>query len=258
MMSIRLSLPLSQRHICLSHQQHFRSDYKSQNYLFLCWSYDTQQTTVSTPSLCIATLSTTLLSMTMLNIITHSKTTLSIATQKMAVRIMTLNTGNTKGGSITVPLTSCLTGLDQSVLKIKTKIKSSHTADSKPVKQEVNSTMILPPLVFPAQHNGTQCNYTQCYEYQDNVTLHNMYQNNETHQNNTRHDTQHRDTHYDCSYAECIYAEHHYTEGQFYSIAISYINLTACVMTLSIETLIMTAVIKLTLSIIIHSIINTP
>ncbi len=30
--------------------------------------------------------------------------------------------GNTKGGSITVPLTSCLTGLDQSVLQIKTKL----------------------------------------------------------------------------------------------------------------------------------------
>ncbi len=57
--------------------------------------------------------------------------------------------GNTKGGSITVQLTSCLTGLDQSVLQIKTKIVSSHTADSKPVKQEVNGTMILPPLVFP-------------------------------------------------------------------------------------------------------------
>jgi len=56
-------------------------------------------------------------------------------------------TGNTKGGSITVPLTSCLTGLDWSVLQIKTKIVSCHTADSKPVKQEVNGTMILPPLV---------------------------------------------------------------------------------------------------------------
>jgi hypothetical protein len=41
--------------------------------------------------------------------------------------------GNTKGG----------------VLQIKTKIVSSHTADSKPVKQEVNGTVILPPLVFP-------------------------------------------------------------------------------------------------------------
>ncbi len=57
--------------------------------------------------------------------------------------------GNTKGGSITVPLTSCLTGLDKSVLQIKTKIVRSHTADSKPVKQEVNVTVILPPLVFP-------------------------------------------------------------------------------------------------------------
>jgi len=35
-------------------------------------------------------------------------------------------------------------------LQIKTKIVSSHTADSKPVKQEVNSAVILPPLVFPA------------------------------------------------------------------------------------------------------------
>ncbi len=39
--------------------------------------------------------------------------------------------GNTKGRSITVLLTSCLTGLDESVLQIKTKIVSSHTADSK-------------------------------------------------------------------------------------------------------------------------------
>ncbi len=53
--------------------------------------------------------------------------------------------GNTKGGSITVQLTSCFTGLE-----IKTKNVSCHTADSKPVKQEVNGTVILPPLVFPA------------------------------------------------------------------------------------------------------------
>ncbi len=59
--------------------------------------------------------------------------------------------GNTKGGSITVPLTSRLTGLDCSLLQIKTKIVSCHTADSKPVKQEVNSTEILHPLVFPGQ-----------------------------------------------------------------------------------------------------------
>jgi hypothetical protein len=33
-------------------------------------------------------------------------------------------------------------------LQIKTKIVSCHTADSKPVKQEVKGTVILPPLVL--------------------------------------------------------------------------------------------------------------
>ncbi len=59
--------------------------------------------------------------------------------------------GILKGGSITVPLTSCFTGLDYCVLQIKTKIVSSHTAASKTVKQEVNGTVILSPLVFPAR-----------------------------------------------------------------------------------------------------------
>jgi hypothetical protein len=57
--------------------------------------------------------------------------------------------GNTKVGSITVLLSSCFTGLDKSVLQIKTSIVSCHTDESKPVKQEVNGTVILPPLVFP-------------------------------------------------------------------------------------------------------------
>ncbi len=57
--------------------------------------------------------------------------------------------GNTKGGYITVPLTSCLTSLDYSVLQIKTKIVSCHTVDSKPVKQEVKSTVILPLFSIP-------------------------------------------------------------------------------------------------------------
>jgi hypothetical protein len=39
-------------------------------------------------------------------------------------------------------------------LKIKTKIVSCHTADSKPVKQEVNSAVIFPPLVFPGHNIG--------------------------------------------------------------------------------------------------------
>ncbi len=63
--------------------------------------------------------------------------------------VIIVQAGKTKGGSITVPLTSCLTGLDQCVLQIKTKIVSCHAAASKPVKQEVNGIVILPPLVFP-------------------------------------------------------------------------------------------------------------
>jgi hypothetical protein len=38
------------------------------------------------------------------------------------------------------------------LLQIKTQIVSCHTADSKPVKQEVNGTVIRPPLVFPGQN----------------------------------------------------------------------------------------------------------
>ncbi len=70
----------------------------------------------------------------------------------MLSHIVMMNAGNTKGGSITVPLT-CFTRLDYSVLQIKTKIVSCHTADSKPVKQEVNGTVILPPLVFRGWSN---------------------------------------------------------------------------------------------------------
>jgi hypothetical protein len=38
-------------------------------------------------------------------------------------------------------------------LQIKTKIVNCHSADSRQVKQEVNSTVILPPLVFPVRAN---------------------------------------------------------------------------------------------------------
>jgi hypothetical protein len=68
---------------------------------------------------------------------------------KLFSSLLMLWPGNAKGGSIAVLLTSCLTGLDSFVLQIKTKIVSCHTTDSKPVKQEGNSTVILPPLVFP-------------------------------------------------------------------------------------------------------------
>jgi hypothetical protein len=51
-------------------------------------------------------------------------------------------------------LSCCLTGLVQSVLKIKIKIVSSLIADSKPVKQEVNGTAILPFMVLRGTVNG--------------------------------------------------------------------------------------------------------
>jgi hypothetical protein len=57
--------------------------------------------------------------------------------------------GNTKGGSIIVPLISCFASMDFTVFQIKTKIIRCHIADSKPVKQEVNGRVIRPPLVFP-------------------------------------------------------------------------------------------------------------
>jgi hypothetical protein len=59
-----------------------------------------------------------------------------------------MNARNTKGGGITVQLASCLTGLDQSVLQIKTKIASCHAADSKISQTGGHVTVILPPLVF--------------------------------------------------------------------------------------------------------------
>jgi hypothetical protein len=52
-------------------------------------------------------------------------------------------------------LSTGFTGLDLSVLQIKTKIVSCHTTDSKPVKQEVNGTVILSPLVFPGERLST-------------------------------------------------------------------------------------------------------
>jgi hypothetical protein len=74
----------------------------------------------------------------------------SSVTKKKVFMPQTRTPGNNKGGSITVLLTSCLTGLNKSVLQIKTKFVSCHTDDSKPVKQEVYGTVILLPSVFPA------------------------------------------------------------------------------------------------------------
>ncbi len=61
-----------------------------------------------------------------------------------------LTSGNTKGGSITIPLTSCLTGFVSAVWKLTILVFICKTDQSKPVKQEVNGTMILPPLSIPA------------------------------------------------------------------------------------------------------------
>jgi hypothetical protein len=44
-------------------------------------------------------------------------------------------------------------------LQIKTKIVSCHTAYSKPVKQEVNGTVILPPLVFAGTAQASIISY---------------------------------------------------------------------------------------------------
>jgi len=50
-------------------------------------------------------------------------------------------------------------------LQIKTKIVSCHAAVSKPVKQEVNGTVILPPLIFPGKTNKLY------YFYRENLKL---------------------------------------------------------------------------------------
>jgi hypothetical protein len=64
--------------------------------------------------------------------------------------------GNNKGGSITVPLTSCLTGLESAVWQLT--ICFCKTDQSKPVKQEVTGTVILPPLLFPAFFTDARVN----------------------------------------------------------------------------------------------------
>jgi hypothetical protein len=66
--------------------------------------------------------------------------------------------GNTKRGSIIVPLTSCLAGLESAVCQLMTIFVFICKTDYlKPVKQEVNRTVILPPLVFPGSGNpGTK------------------------------------------------------------------------------------------------------
>jgi hypothetical protein len=61
--------------------------------------------------------------------------------------------GILRGGSITVPLTSSLTGLESGAWLLPIFVFICKADWFKPVKQEVNGTMILPPLVFPAVTN---------------------------------------------------------------------------------------------------------
>jgi len=53
--------------------------------------------------------------------------------------------GNTNGGSITVPLT----GLESAAWQLTIVVFICKTDQSKTVQQDVNRTLILPPLVFP-------------------------------------------------------------------------------------------------------------
>ncbi len=57
--------------------------------------------------------------------------------------------GNTKGGSITVPLTSYLSGLESAVWQLTIFVFICKTGLSKPTKQEVNGTVILSPFSIP-------------------------------------------------------------------------------------------------------------
>jgi hypothetical protein len=65
--------------------------------------------------------------------------------------LVIVKAGNTKGGSITVLLTSCLTSLESAVCQLIIVVFICKTDKSKPVKQEVNSTVILTPLVYPGE-----------------------------------------------------------------------------------------------------------
>jgi hypothetical protein len=57
--------------------------------------------------------------------------------------------GNTKGGSITVPLTSFLTGLESAVGQLTIFCFYLQNRLIQTSEQGVNGTVILPPLVFP-------------------------------------------------------------------------------------------------------------
>jgi hypothetical protein len=89
----------------------------------------------------------------------------SFGYSKDAKTLGILTPGNTKGGSITVPFTSCLTGLESAVWQLTIFVFIFKTDESKPVKQEVNSTVILSPLVFPADAQRGRRNRDALYDW---------------------------------------------------------------------------------------------
>jgi hypothetical protein len=62
---------------------------------------------------------------------------------------------NTKGGSITVPLTSCLTGLESAVRQLTLCFYSQNRL-IQTGQTGGQSTVIIPPLVFPAERDQLQ------------------------------------------------------------------------------------------------------
>jgi len=62
---------------------------------------------------------------------------------KLILNLQALS-GNTYGASITVRLTSYLTGLEMCVCAVQNLVHPAKRHISKPVKQEVNRTVILP------------------------------------------------------------------------------------------------------------------
>jgi hypothetical protein len=87
------------------------------------------------------------------NILAYYDTVIITAVESFVaqgLRVERVSAGNTKRGSITVVLISCLTGLESAIWQLPIFVFISKTSQSKPVKQEVNGTVILPPpLVFP-------------------------------------------------------------------------------------------------------------
>ncbi len=81
----------------------------------------------------------------------------------LVTKKISLTAENTKGRSITVPLTSCLTGLESAVWLLTIFVYICKTDQSKPVKQEVSGTVILPPSLFPAYSIDTKCQYRKTF-----------------------------------------------------------------------------------------------